>query len=96
MKINLKETIKSLKGEAILKDDKTEFTVGEALANVLISAQIGGKMKLFILAQKMFNDNSIELDNADFSLVKKMVADSNSYGALVLGQLELLLEKKAE
>lgn len=95
MKLNLKESIKSLKGEA-LKGEDGEFTVGQALANILSNSKAGGKMKLFILAQKCYKDKEIELDSADLSLIKETVKQSDIYNTLVLGQVELYLEKKDE
>jgi hypothetical protein len=98
MKIQLKETFKNLDGEVLLGQDKKPFTVGNALANILLSVRSDGnydldKAKLFVLAQKMYSDNEIEVDDVDLKGVISMVKSDKSYGPLILGQLLLLLEK---
>jgi hypothetical protein len=96
MKINTKQAIKDLAGKEI-KDGKTQeiFTYGMALSNILIGAKEGGKMKMFNLAQKCFNDDSVEVDTADLELIKKAVDGTDQYNILVTGQiLETLSELK--
>jgi hypothetical protein len=68
------------------------FTIGEAVSTMLVGAQEGGKMKLFILAQKFYNEPEIELDSADLSLVRGAVEKSTTYNALVIGQILVLLD----
>lgn len=94
MKINTKQTIKTLQGVA-MKSGDGDFTVGEALGNLLANSETGGKLKLFILAQKFANQDEVDLDDADLSLVKNIVEDTKA-SALVIGQLLLLLEKTNE
>jgi hypothetical protein len=88
--------IKNLKGVPLKAEGDEVFSVGKALAEILLAAKEGGKMKLFILAQKFYDGGNIELDEADLGLVRKAVKDSEVYSALVLGQLELLLESKKD
>jgi hypothetical protein len=90
--MQLHQTIKTLKEEAIKNADGKDFTFGEALSNILLGAKEGGKMKMFILATKCFNDKEIKLDNADLSLIKKTVESTEIYGNLVTGQLLIALE----
>lgn len=93
MKLDLKKTINNFKGEALQDTDKKDLTLGEALSNILVSAEEGGKMKLFVLAKKFYEAESIDLDASDLALVKKVVSTSRAYsGSLVTGQVELLLE----
>ena len=94
MKLNLKTTLKTLEGEPF-KNNNKDFTLGEALANMLSASEEQGKMKLYILATKFYEQESIDLDASDLALVKKVVASSRAYsGSLIQGQVELLLETK--
>jgi len=92
MNIKTNVALKNLKGEEI-KDDKGEvFTLGQALANIVVEDKIGGKMKLYILGTKLFQEKEIEVDSADLNLIKEALKKSETYGALILGQCEMLLE----
>lgn len=91
MKINLEQVLVNVKGEA-LKEEGVNFTLGQALANILVSSNEGGKMKLWILAQKFYQGGEIEIDASDLALLKTVVSKSQAYnGSLVLGQVETLL-----
>lgn len=90
MQIKLQSKLKGLDGKEL------EIKVGEALSNIILQAESGGKMKLYILGQKFYNDKTIELDDADIALTKSAIESSKVYNALVTGQLLLLLEKSSE
>lgn len=93
MKIILTQTINDLSGKPLQNNEKKVVTLGEVLSNVVIASEEHGKMKLFLLAKKFFEQESIDLDASDLALVKKVVSNSRAYGGtLVLGQVELLLE----
>lgn len=93
MKINTKIVLKNLKGEPLKTDSETPLTVGEALSNILLFDKAGGKMKCFILAEKCYKQNAIEIDEADFSLIKDSVGRSEAYpSSIVTGQLLVFLE----
>lgn len=96
MKIKTNEAIKDLKGIAIKKDGKDNFTVGDALANILVSDKVGGKMKMFILAQKCANDKEIDVDKADISMIRDAVDRTEQYNNLVNGQLLVMLDDLKE
>lgn len=91
MKINTKEVLKDLSGKE-LKSEDGPFTFGQALANILLSAKEGGKMKLFLLAQKLYQDKVVDIDISDLTLIESTVKSSEHYTALVLGQCELMLK----
>lgn len=97
MKINTKQGIKDLAGKDIANGKDGIFTVGLALSNILLDAKTGGRMKLFILAQKCFDAKEIEVDNADLQLIKDSVEKTEQYNNLVNGQLlQILNEIKKE
>jgi hypothetical protein len=93
MKIKLKETLKGLDGKDLKTGEKT-LTIGEVLANIIINAKINGKMKVYSLAHKAYNDEVLELDEADKTLVKNILEADDSHSALATGQLLVLLENE--
>ena|SRR3990167_10414376 len=95
MKINTQEELVNLEGQK-LKDGGGNATLGKCIANMLISAEESGKMKLFILAQKFYKDNFVEVDSSDLILIKNVVGKTKIYNALVAGQIELILEELKE
>lgn len=96
MKINLKEKLKSLEGKDLVFGPDT-MTVGFALANILIQSKAGGKMKLYALSQKAYNDTTLEIDEADKALIKNILEADETSLPLVSGQLLTILENtKAE
>lgn len=88
MKINTKTPLKTLKGDVI-----SELNVGDAIANILASSETGGKLKLFILAQKFATEDQVEVDSADLGLIKTAVESSKVYTVLVTGQVLQILEE---
>lgn len=96
MKIKLNTPLKDLSGEPIADGGKN-FTFGQALASIVSASDTGGKMKLYVLATKLFNEKDIDVDEADLSLIKNAVASTKVYAnALITGQCELLLEDVKE
>lgn len=93
MKINCKTPIKNLKGEDMKDEDGQVFTLGKALALIVVNAKEGGKMKLFLLGTKLYQQDTVEVDTADLTLLKSVVKSTESYGALIAGQCEMLLEE---
>lgn len=88
MKINTRVVLMNFKGEPIKTEEKVPLTVGEALSNILLVHKMGGKMKCFVLAEKLFKDKEVEVDDADFSLLKTATEESEAYGSsIVTGQL---------
>jgi hypothetical protein len=97
MKINTKIVLKNLNGEPLTSPDNVPFTLGEALGNIMVSHDAGGKMKCFLLAQKFATQDSVEVDGADLSLVKQACESSRAYaGGLIPGQALLILEELKE
>jgi hypothetical protein len=92
MKINTQIVLKDLAGKDI-KISEEGFTFGNALSNIIIASKEGGKMKLYVLATKLYKDKVVEVDEADLNLIKSSVKSSEVYNALVLGQCEVLLEE---
>lgn len=83
--------LKDLSGSPIKTDEK-EFTLGQAIANILVADTSGGKMKLYTLGTRFYQDKTVDLDDSDFALVKNVVKNSTAYGAIIVGQVECILE----
>jgi len=65
------------------------------IAEALSIDPSGGKMKMWVLARDAFTKDEMEVDTADFALIKKTLETSKAYGAnnIVLGQCLTLLEE---
>ncbi len=99
MIIDCKIPLKNIKGKNITDtgvDGGVMFTIGDALCEILLGSDVGGKMKLFTLAQKLSNYESVEVDASDLSLIKETVKNTKVYGPLIAGQCEILLEDVKE
>lgn len=96
MKINTKTVLKTLSGEDMVDERGNKFTLGKALGNILAASEDQGKMKLVTLGMQLFQEKDMELDTADFALIKETVKKSKFYSALIAGQCELLLEEVKE
>lgn len=92
MKIKTTEKLKSLKGEKLTNADGEEISLGNALATILLSDKSGDKMKNYVLANKLYNDKEVDLDESDFKKVQKACEDTQVYGAIVSGQILVMLE----
>lgn len=95
MKINTKKSIVNLDKKAIpFGDSGKDFTVGNALSNILSNAKTKDKMKFWILAQKCYEQDSVEIDDADLKQVEKAIEDTEIYNNSVCGQILVELQKK--
>lgn len=95
MNIKINTPLKLLSGKPIPTEDG-DLTLGVAIANILSNTKKGGAMKLFILAQKFFSQDSVEIDEADLKLVESAVESSESYFTVVTGQILLVLSEAKE
>lgn len=96
MQINTKIILKNLKGICLENEEKEPFTMGEAISNILLYDKAGGKMKCFILAEKMYKNKSVEIDEADLSLIKESIQRTELYNNIVNGQLLTFIEELKE
>lgn len=90
MKIKATDKLKGLDGKDI------DLTVGQAIANMLVAGEEGGKMKLYILAQDLWQKENVELDKADIALVKSIVENTKVYNVLVSGQILVILNTDSD
>lgn len=93
MKIDLERKIQNFKGEPLKDSEGETATLGSVLSSILLSAEEGGKMKLYVLAEKFYKGGEIDIDASDLALVKRIVSTTKAHNILVAGQCELLLEE---
>ena len=92
MKIKSSTPLLDMEGKE-MTDGKSPFTIGVALANILLVDESGGKMKLFSLAQDFYKNDEVSLDVSDFALVKSATERTKAYqNALITGQILTYLE----
>lgn len=92
MKIQTNKELKNLKGDIIKNEKGTPVTFGYYLGEILLADKSGGKMKLFILAQKCATQDSVEVDESDLAMIKSAVEKTEIVSNLVSGQLLVYLE----
>jgi hypothetical protein len=89
--IQTKEVLINFKGEDLKTENNASLTIGEALSNIVLSNKEGGKLKCFSLAQRLFTEPFVEVDDADFKLIEDAVLNTEIYGVIVSGQLLSIL-----
>lgn len=96
MKINTNLVLKNLASEPLKEGDK-EITLGMALGGILLNGDEGGKMKLFVLAQKFYTANGeVEVDASDFAMIQSCVKNAKLSPVIVSGQVEMMLADMKE
>lgn len=93
MKINTTKELKTLDGRIIMQSENEKLTLGKAVANVLVTSENINKLKAYSLAQKFYNDAEVDIDEADFELVKQELEQSRAYNALIIGQILSIINK---
>ncbi len=94
--INTKKILVNFKGEDLKDKEGAPVVLGEVLSTILVNSQVGGKMKSFILAEKLFKESKVQVDSADFSFIKKMTEETSAFNNLVVGQVLVILEEMKE
>lgn len=83
MKIKLSQKIQELGGKEV------DLTIGKAMANITLMDK-GDPLRAYIMAQKLYSEDEIDLSKADFEWIKTTVKEhGNTFypGALVSGQI---------
>lgn len=90
MQLKTQEFIKDLANE-----DVKDVTVGKALSNIVLMIK-SDPLRAYVMAQKLYSENVVELSLADFDWIKTAIKDHGreAYAnALIPGQLLVLLSK---
>ncbi len=96
MKINTQSVMKNFDGSEI-KDRDKPVTLRSVCVNALTVPEAPGaavsgeeKLKRYMLAQRIYGEDEVDLTAEQVTLIKTLV--SVSYGAIVSGQVWLLLD----
>ncbi len=95
MKIDTSRLVRNLKGEPYTYDG-AELTVGVVVAEALATYDMGGKMKLFTMAQKAYKSDGMEADLVDAGLISKALEGCRAYSSIILGQAMLAVEEASK
>lgn len=88
MKVNLDFNLKDLSGAEI-----PNAHAGQNVAQALASANEGNSMKLFDWATKLYNKNTLEIDDTDAVVLRAFIENTKFLTVLAKGQLIEHLEK---
>lgn len=90
-KMNVTKPITTLDGRPVIMSeaDKTEFTVGRAIANALLvtKSKKFDAFKSYSLAKRFYEDTEVDVDDSDFTNLIEIIKEDQTYGNLVIGQI---------
>ena len=84
--IKLNGSVLSLKGEEIKGPDGKPLKMNEIVADMLAMSKSDKAIRKLSIAQAMYLDGDMELEDADYKLVKKIV-DGSDTSAILLAQV---------
>lgn len=87
MKLNLKQTLKTLEGEDMVNSQGEPVTFGFVVSSLLLGAKVGDKKLYYQLGKKAFKEEEVELNDIEKSVVKNLLEGDQTFGALVIGQI---------
>jgi hypothetical protein len=96
MKIKSSEGIRDLRGEYVKDPEGKVFSIGKALANILVESKVGGKAKMYVMATDFYKEKTMDYDEADIAIIRSAIQSDNQYNNLVTGQLLMILENSPE
>lgn len=91
MKINTLTELKTLDKQLIMTAPNELLTLGKAIGNILVSSETMNKLKAYSLGLKFYENDEVELDDADFETLKNELETTKAYTALITGQVLMLL-----
>lgn len=95
MKINTKIVLTNFKKESLKNQDGSDLTLGKAISEILIASEEGGKHKMYLMGKKFFEEDVVDIDNADKELIKQATERCKIYTTMVTGQvLDILTNEK--
>lgn len=94
MKIITKIVLKDLIGRDIPFLENDVLTVGKAIANTIVSPKRwkGSPIKAYKLAQKLYEDEPVEVDKADLVQIKNAIEADVDSSKVIVGQILDILE----
>lgn len=95
-KINTKATLTNLDGKEY-EDKGEKLTLGTALVAILDAAKIQGRYKIISIIEKLHTQDEVQLDDADFSIVKKAVEETQMFASnIFVGSILKALDAETE
>lgn len=85
--LNFDQPLKGLDGQIVKDFDGKEITLGQLLAQQLVSSNKGDALKLFTWAQKAYNGEQLDLDPSDSSTLKDFIKNNEQLTVLAKAQL---------
>lgn len=86
MKINTKTLIKDVSGNP-LPTQEGNLTLGVVIGNILFSDESIGKLKGYTLGVKFYQDEEVDIDEADLQAIKKAIEMTKVFQSnLITGQ----------
>jgi len=98
IKINVKKPINDLGGKQIV-DGGQKITAGHVIAKIVDDPKPGKQLnhiKAGLIAQEMYRNEEVELDEADFRVVKDMVTEFDGFSSSIIYQTLCVLEEAYE
>ena len=97
MKINTKQGLLALNNEPLKDGDGKQWTVGTAISMILLTPKLApaqtSKLKMlkaYNLANKFYNEEEVEVDDADLEDIKKEIQGYQN--PIISGQLLTILK----
>lgn len=95
MKVLTSTPIKNLDGVELKLEDQSTLTLGQVIAEAVLSDTSINKAHAYTLSGKVYRADEVDLTVEDVVLIKKALEACTSYKTLVTGQAIILLEKTA-
>ncbi len=93
-KINTAQPINTLAGVQYKDASGNPVTLGMVIAESMAAETTGGKMKIYALATAAYSGKTMEVDDADLALIKRVLETTNVFNsAIINGQALLMLEE---
>lgn len=93
IKVDGTKIIRTLKGEPFKDEEQNDLALGKLISAILQTNNQGGKMKNFILAQDFYKKDIVEIDLADYGIIKTALETTTQSNNIVVGQGLVLLEE---
>lgn len=85
--MNFNKPMKGLNGQSVKDQNGKEVTLGNVLANELVSGNKGDAVKFYGWALKLHEGKEIELDKSDTQTLKDFVTNNEQLTILAKAQL---------
>jgi len=84
--LDFNKQLLGLDGKPVKDAEDKDITIGKLLSGLLASANKGDALKLFNWAQKLYNGESLDLDESDKSTLKEFIKGNESLTVLAKAQ----------